>query len=217
MESMPAEMVRESVAALIRKDLPGWTLQGFICKDDLSIYRAKLVREVFLDEIDETNSIEADVAKSIAEQELLSKNINDEFDAQSTLGQRVSDRVASFGGSWRFIGIFMGVIVVWVIVNSIALIMKPFDAYPFIFLNLVLSCVAAIQAPVIMMSQNRQGEKDRMRSEHDYRINLKAEFEIQTLHEKIDHMLVHQWQRLMEIQQVQTDVLEELRQRGKES
>lgn len=111
---------------------------------------------------------------------------------------------------WASDSLFAGVLIVWITINSIAMMGKPFDPYPFILLNLVLSCLAAIQAPVIMMSQNRQESKDRLRAENDYRVNLKAELEIRHLHSKIDLLLTHQWQRLLEIQQVQTDLLEEL-------
>ena len=210
-ESMPAEMVRDSIARIIRRDVPGWTPDGYICRDDLAVYRRRLVSEVLEGEAAEEGSIESLLAKSIAEQEMVSRNVNEEFDVKATLGQHLADRMASFGGSWTFIIIFMTVLIVWIAINTVALLSKPFDPYPYILLNLVLSCLAAIQAPVILMSQNRQEEKDRLRAEHDYRVNLKAEFEIRSLHEKIDHMLVHQWRRLMEIQQVQTDLLSELR------
>jgi uncharacterized membrane protein len=148
--------------------------------------------------------------KSLRDQELLTRNVNDEYDRTATLGERLADRIADFGGSWRFIGIFMGVLFLWVFVNTALYFIKPFDPYPFIFLNLILSCLAAIQAPVIMMSQNRQESRDRLRSEHDYKVNLKAELEIRNLHEKIDHLLTNQWQRLLEIQKVQTDLMEEI-------
>jgi len=210
-ESMPAETVRDSLVRIIRRDVPGWRPDGYICRDDLAVYRGRLVTEVLEGGITEAGSVEAMVAKSIAEQELVSRNVNEEFDVQATLGQRLADRMASFGGSWTFIAIFLTVLFAWIAINTVGLLTKPFDPYPYILLNLVLSCIAAIQAPVILMSQNRQGEKDRLRADHDYRVNLKAEFEIRSLHEKIDHMLVHQWQRLMEIQQLQTDLLSEMR------
>ena len=136
--------------------------------------------------------------------------VNTQFDQQLTLGERVADRVASFGGSWRFIGLFAAVLIIWMLVNS-AVLQQPFDPFPFILLNLVLSCLAAIQAPVIMMSQNRQEERDRMRAENDYLVNLKAELEIRMLMLKVDSLLHHQWQRLLDIQEVQTELLEEMR------
>lgn len=158
----------------------------------------------------ELSTLELDVMKSMKDQGLLAKNVNVEFDRKLTLGERLADKVAEFGGSWRFIITFFIVMVMWIIMNSVLLLRKPFDPYPFILLNLVLSCLAAIQAPIIMMSQNRQEAKDRLRSEQDYRVNLKAELEIRYLHEKIDHLLAQQWQRLVEIQQIQMDLMEEL-------
>ena len=142
----------------------------------------------------------------------VSRNINKEFESSLTLGERLADGLAKFGGSWTFIGIFMAMMVIWMGINSFVLIEKPFDPFPFILLNLVLSCLAALQAPVIMMSQNRQEAKDRLRAEHDYEINLKAEIEIRKLHERMDHLLMHQWQHLMDIQQLQVHMMEEINQ-----
>jgi uncharacterized membrane protein len=133
--------------------------------------------------------------------------------AGSTAGQRLADRVATFGGSWRFIILFAAVLFLWIAVNSVALIFRPFDPYPFIFLNLVLSCLAALQAPVIMMSQIRQEARDRLHAMHDYQVNLKAELEIRHLHQKIDHLLSHQWERLIEIQEIQMQSINEQRDR----
>jgi uncharacterized membrane protein len=122
----------------------------------------------------------------------------------------MADHIAEFGGSWTFIIVFFSFILVWILINLYVLTTKPFDPFPFILLNLILSCLASIQAPIIMMSQNRQEQKDRIRGEHDYKINLKAELEIKLLSEKIDHLLVHQNRKLLEIQEVQTDYLEDL-------
>src|SRR5512135_2108046 len=209
-ESMPAEMVRDSLVRVIRGDFPGWMPDGYICRDDLAVYRGRLVNQVLEGGIAEAGSIRAMVAKSIAEEELVSRNVNEEFEVQATLGQRLADRMASFGGSWTFIIIFMTVLVVWIAINSVVLLVKPFDPYPYILLNLVLSCIAAIQAPVILMSQNRQEAKDRLRSQHDYQVNLKAELEIRHLHEKVDHLLSHQWERLAQIQEIQLELLSEI-------
>jgi uncharacterized membrane protein len=147
---------------------------------------------------------------SIKEQELISKNVHIESEQKLSFGDRMSDRIAGFAGGWVFIFSFFCVLLLWIGVNSWLLIWRPFDPYPFILLNLVLSCLAAIQAPVILMSQNRQEARDRIRAEHDYIVNLKAELEIRHLHEKMDHLLMNQWQRLLEIQQIQTDLMEEL-------
>jgi len=121
----------------------------------------------------------------------------------------MADHVAAFGGSWTFILSFCGLLVIWMLLNVTGVLFKIFDPYPFILLNLVLSCLAALQAPIIMMSQRRQESKDRLRGENDYRVNLKAELEIRQLHEKIDHHLAHQWERLAEMQQIQIEMLEE--------
>lgn len=126
-----------------------------------------------------------------------------------TDGERISDKVAEFGGSWRFLIVFTGIIGVWIAINTVAVLWRPFDPYPFIFLNLVLSGLTALQAPIIMMSQNRSEARDRLLGEHDYLVNLKAELEIRHLQEKIDLLLTHQWQSLLEIQQIQIELMEE--------
>jgi uncharacterized membrane protein len=210
-EVIPAELVREAVVETIRKTYPDWSSSGFICISDLNQFRANYVKNVLEKEKGEISTIEEQVIRSVKENELLSKNINTEFEQKLTFGERLADKIADFGGSWNFIVIFGGVLLLWVAINSIIIIIsRPFDPYPFILLNLVLSCLAAIQAPVILMSQNRQESRDRLRSEHDYLINLKAELEIRHLHEKIDHLLMNQWQRLLEIQQIQMELMEEL-------
>jgi uncharacterized membrane protein len=132
-----------------------------------------------------------------------------------TFGERMADRVAEFGGSWTFIILFGAFLVVWALINSIVLTTHAFDPYPFIFLNLLLSMIAAIQAPIIMMSQNRQSIKDRENAEHDYEVNLKAEIEIMSLHEKLDQMRAEQITRLLTYQQEQMDILTRLLDRGK--
>jgi len=158
----------------------------------------------------EISEMEKQVIDSIAKNELLSKDLEEELSKDLTPAQRIADRIASFGGSWIFILFFFSFLFLWMSVNVFILIKRPFDPYPFILLNLILSCLAAIQAPVIMMSQNRKEEKDRKRSQNDYKVNLKAELEIKLLHEKIDHMIIHQNQRLLEIQQLQTDYLDDI-------
>ena len=142
--------------------------------------------------------------------ELITKNIETEFDQNWTVGEKLADKIASFGGSWTFLICFGIFLVLWILLNTVVLLVHPVDPYPFILLNLVLSCLAAIQAPIIMMSQNRQEAKDRLRSQHDYQINLKAELEIRHLHEKMDHLLSHQWERLAQIQEIQLDLLTEM-------
>jgi uncharacterized membrane protein len=209
-EVIPAELIHEPIIGTIRKTHPDWSPSGFICISDLNQFRAKYVKDVLGTGKGELSTLEEQVVRSLKENKLLSKNINIEFDQKLTFGERLADRIADFGRSWKFIVIFVGVLLLWVAANSVILIWRPFDPYPFILLNLVLSGLAAIQAPIIMMSQNRQEAKDRFRSEHDYSINLKAELEIRHLHEKIDHLLKNQWQRLLEIQEIQMELMEEL-------
>lgn len=209
-EVLTAELVRGPIVEKIMETHPDWSSQGFICIADLNRYRAEYVKNVIKADKGELSALEEQVIKSLKEQDLLSQNINIEYDRQRALGEKLADKLADFGGSWLFIGIFCGILLIWIIMNSVVMLMKPFDPYPYIFLNLILSCLAAMQAPVILMSQNRQEARDRIQAEHDYRINLKAELEIRHLHEKIDHLLMNQWQRLMEIQQIQLELMQDL-------
>ena len=161
----------------------------------------------------ELDEREKKVIHHLRERTPISRNTAKQFDERLTLGQRVADRVAAFGGSWPFIILFMAVLIAWIIANSFFLArMKAgsFDPYPYILLNLVLSMLAAIQAPVIMMSQNRHAEKDRLTAQHDYEVNLKAELEIMALNEKIDLLRQKQWDDLVAIQQKQLDILMQL-------
>jgi uncharacterized membrane protein len=209
-ETMPAELVRPSVVEVIRRSHPDWRTDGYICLSDLNRFRSMYIQEAVESDKGEISFLERQVLESLEEHDVLSSNVNIEFERKLTLGERMADRVAEFGGSWRFVIIFFGVLLGWVLLNTIVLIGKPFDPYPYILLNLVLSCLAAVQAPIIMMSQNRQEARDRLRAEHDYRVNLKAELEIRHLHEKMDHLLVQQWQRLLEIQEIQIEIMEEI-------
>lgn len=149
------------------------------------------------------------VARHITERKHISRNTVKEFDATTTFGQRAADAVARFGGSWSFIMLFAATLIFWVVLNSYILVNydKTFDPYPYILLNLFLSMLASIQAPIILMSQNRQGEKDRLNAEHDYEVNLKAELEIMLLHEKIDLLREGQWTELIAIQKEQLRLL----------
>lgn len=155
---------------------------------------------------------EKSVFRHIAKRLHVSRNTNKEFDQALTFGQRLADRVATFGGSWTFIIIFASVLLLWVMLNSYILARRgeTFDPYPYILLNLMLSMIAAIQAPIIMMSQNRQAAKDRLDAAHDYEVNLKAELEILSLHEKLDLLREQQWRELIELQQEQIRLLIEL-------
>ena len=207
---VPFGLVRPTVAELIERDHPAWSEGRHICLTDLNHYRNEYIAKILVDQRGELSNLEQQVVDSLREHELLAENLNEQFDQQITFGERLADKVADFGGSWTFIITFGTVLFTWIILNSVAILFRPFDPYPYILLNLVLSCLAALQAPIIMMSQNRQEAKDRLRSEHDFRVNLKAELEIRQLHAKVDLLLTHQWQRLLEIQQMQTDLLEEI-------
>ena len=206
----PVELIRPSLSEYIKDINPDWEDKGYICLNDLHKYRVGYVEYLMKKELGETEELESEVIKSMKEHELVSKNINSEFDEKIGFGDRLADKIASFGGSWKFIILFGMILTAWISINTYLLISRPFDPYPFILLNLILSCLAAIQAPVIMMSQNRQEAKDRLQSEHDYKVNLKAELEIRHLNEKIDFLLMKQWQRLLEIQGMQTELMEEI-------
>jgi uncharacterized membrane protein len=207
-------VVREAVAAEIRRDHPAWSLADTICLPCLNRYRAQHVGALLQGEKGELTTLEQEVVQSLREQESVSENLNLRYEQQLSFGERLSDRLAWFGGSWTFIIFFGLIMMLWVTFNTVSLRSRVFDPYPFILLNLVLSCLAAMQAPVIMMSQNRQEAKDRLRAEHDYQVNLKAELEIRMLHAKLDQLLTHQWQRLLEIQQLQMDLMEDLANHG---
>ena len=209
--------VRPSLAEFIKSQRPNWDPQQFICFADLGIFRKDYVKQALEDEIGELTSLDQEVIESLQQHEVLTENIEKQFERKLTFGEHLSDKIAEFGGSWKFIITFGGVIVVWVVLNAVLLLDRGFDPYPFILLNLILSCLAALQAPVIMMSQNRAEARDRLRAENDYKVNLKAELEIRHLHEKIDHLLRKQYNRLFEIQQIQIELLEEISQRKRGS
>jgi uncharacterized membrane protein len=202
--------IRHEIEELIKKDRPEWSDASRICKDDFNIFRMKYIVNMVEEEKGSIEVLEDAVINSIKENDIITVNTKIKNEPL-TIGDTIADKVASFGGSWRFIVIFFSVLLVWIVINSFFLLAKPFDPYPFILLNLILSCLAAIQAPIIMMSQNRQEMKDRIRSENDYKINLKSEIEIRTLHEKVDHLLLDQWSKMMRIQEIQIEILEEIR------
>ena len=159
---------------------------------------------------EELGETEKRVLKKAHERKIVSTDINAAFSANASYGERLADGIARVGGSWAFIVCFLLFLVFWCVVNTIVLLTRAFDPYPFIFLNLVLSMIAAIQAPIIMMSQNRQTERDRFEAAKDYEVNLKAELEVRHLHEKLDYLISRQWTRLAEMQQMQLDAMHEL-------
>ncbi len=210
-EKIHASTIRKSIYDLIKKEHPSFSHTSSLSISELNEYRQKYISEYLLDEVGELSELEKDVLESIQNQETISSKINlMEGEDKFTIGQRLADRIASFGGSWKFIIIFGVFIFIWMIINIVVLATRAFDPYPFILLNLILSCLAALQAPVIMMSQNRQEDKDRERGKQDYMINLKSELEIRMLHEKLDHLIIHQQQELLNIQQVQVEMMGEI-------
>jgi uncharacterized membrane protein len=213
---IPSEMLRPALRETIKKHDPTWTPGQMLCVDCLDLLREEYVEDALKEEVGELTQLEQEVIRSMKEQETLAENINVAFEKNITFGQRIADHVASFGGSWIFIGAFFSVLAAWIAINSVSALHRPFDPFPYILLNLILSCLAAIQAPIIMMSQNRIETRDRLRSENDYQVNLKAELEIRHLHEKLDVLLKHQWQKLLEIQQIQMDFMKELVRRNQD-
>src|ERR1700747_1250389 len=207
---MIAELIRPSLLEFIKKRLPDLDSKGFICLDDLGEFRKDYIKEVLEDEIGELSALDNEVIQSLEQHEILSADISSQSERNMTFGERLSDHIAEFGGSWKFLISFGAVLVIWIAINGVLLVTHAFDPYPFILLNLILSCLAAVQAPIIMMSQNRAEARDRLRAENDYKVNLKAELEIRHLHEKLDHLLRRQYNRLFEIQQIQIELLQEI-------
>ncbi len=214
-ELMPGFSVRQAIVDLIKNSGCEWDPKGYICLNDLNNFRNQFIQKIVQDDNGNISSIEKEVLNSIADKDILSKNISEEMDRNISFGERLADGIAKFGGSWSFISIFGIFLFIWMIINILLFTVHPFDPYPFILLNLILSCLAAIQAPVIMMSQNRQEDKDRQRALHDYQVNLKAELEIRLLNDKVDHLLLQHGQRMMEIQQIQIELMEEISNRMK--
>ncbi len=209
-ERICGKTLRHSIITLIQKDNPLFSADNCLSIDELDFYREKYISDYIGGQIEELTELEKTVMTSLTEKSILSDQIDGNKNQVLTFGQRIADKVATFGGSWTFIISFGVFIFIWISMNVFWLVNKGFDPYPFILLNLILSCLAALQAPVIMMSQNRQEEKDRERSKMDYMINLKSEVEIRTLHEKIDHLMTHQQQELLEIQKVQIEMMSDI-------
>ena len=212
-EIVKGKDVKESIFTLIKKDFPDFNADSIISIDDMNHYRRLYMSNLMSQNMHTLLEEELAVLNAIKDNSVISDFKELEQDSDLTYGQIMADKVAEFGGSWTFIISFFTFLMIWIIINVIVLVSKPFDPYPFILLNLILSCLAAIQAPIIMMSQNRQDDKDRRRAQLDYQVNLKAELEIKLLHEKIDYLLMHQNKRLLEFQEVQMDYLEDLYQR----
>lgn len=201
--------LERQIIELIRIDHPDWEVKDGVCMHCVEEYRSILASRDIRKDLARLGQMEQELVRKIAQRLHLSKNINEVYEEGLTFGERAADLVAQFGGSWTFIFIFALVLVAWMSINTTALL-RPFDPYPYILLNLVLSSLAAVQAPIILMSQKRQAERDRLRAENDYEVNLKAELEIQQLHEKLDELRMRSWQELWQIQMRQVELLENL-------
>lgn len=206
----PIRLIRNSVLDAICKKHPNINRNGFICYPDLREIRAEHIETLLTADKGALSKLEREVIESLENQDVLAENVNKKFERELSFGERMADKVAKFGGSWKFILSFLIVLVVWMIFNGLYIYNDAFDPYPFILLNLVLSCLAALQAPIIMMSQNRQAEKDRLQANEEYCTNLKAELEIQQLHSKLDIFMKHQWESLIELQKIQIELAEDI-------
>jgi uncharacterized membrane protein len=205
--------LRPSLVERMRQDHPGLKPDANICLNHVADYRAKYVAELLHKERGELSDLDKEVVESLSAGETIATNTEEEYAEDVSFGGKVSDALAKFGGSWTFIILFIVIIIVWMAINAAVFGGGNFDPFPFILLNLVLSCLAAFQAPIILMSQNRQEVKDRLRADNDYQVNLKAELEIRHLHEKMDHLINRQWERLAEIQEIQLEIMQDIARR----
>ncbi len=212
----PIRALRPPLQAFLREQHGDLPESRHVCRKCLAHLTADYQMDRLARERGELSAIEKDVARRAAAHTASAENLQARFERTITPGQRIADGVARVGGSWSFVVGFMAALVVWMVINGALLHGQAFDPFPFILLNLVLSCVAALQAPIIMMSQNRAAARDRMQADEDFRINLKAELEIAALHEKLDHLLHAQWEQLIEMQAQQLELLDDLASRRSE-
>lgn len=209
-QRISATSIRSSILELIQKEHPDFDRSKFLAIPEMNLFREKYISAYLTDQLGALSELEQKVLSSVKDRSTLTDKLDDEQNQRLTAGQKVADKVATFGGSWTFIISFGVFIFLWISLNIFWFANKGFDPYPFILLNLLLSCLAAIQAPIIMMSQNRQEEKDRDRSKKDYMVNLKSELEVRALHEKIDHLMIYQQQDLIEIQKIQIEMMNDI-------
>ena len=203
-ERISGNVIRDELLKIVQDQKPDFGPGDHLSVSELDACKLKYISDHLMKEVGDLGDMEQTVLDSIGKRSSITARLDDD-EPQSTVGQRIADKVAAFGGSWKFIVIFSAIIILWILGNALLLHNKSFDPYPFILLNLILSCLAALQAPVIMMSQNRQEEKDRQRAKNDYMINLKSELEIRMLHEKLDHLIIRQQEDIIEIQKTQLE------------
>lgn len=204
LKDLPTEIKEQ-----IKKEHPEYTEQTTLDYADVLDSRLDIIEKQMQHQTSLIGKSDKKILQSIRDHKFITLETKET--KKLTMGEKTADAIAKFGGSWGFILIFMGILVIWIILNASALLFTPFDPYPFILLNLALSCLAAIQAPIIMMSQNRQEDHDREESVHDYEVNMKSEIEIRLLHEKMDHLIYAQMKQLQDIQNLQLDYLKEIR------
>ena len=206
----PINMIRNSILDTLHVEYPDIDTNSFLCYSDLREIRTEYIEKLIREDKGALSSFEKEVLDSLSSQDILAENVNKKFEKKLTIGQRMADRVAHFGGSWKFILSFLALLLIWMVLNTFFVQNEGFDPYPFILLNLVLSCLAALQAPIIMMSQNRQAERDRLQANEEYCTNLKAELEIQHLQSKLDLFMKNQWESLLELQRIQIELTEDI-------
>jgi uncharacterized membrane protein len=209
-QRLAAHSISDSFLKFIQFNYPHFTEKSHLSISELSALRVQFISSKLQGQLGELSSMEKLVIDTISNGDEISNIALSQDNTPLSRGQKMADHVASFGGSWTFIISFGFFLLVWILLNTAFLLNKGFDPFPFILLNLILSCIAALQAPIIMMSQNRQEEKDRERSKLDYMINLKSELEIRTLHEKLDHLIIHQQRDLFEIQEIQIEMMKDI-------
>ena len=209
-QKVVSNSISHSFLKFIQINYPHFKENSCLSISELSALRVQFISSKLKGQDGELSSMEKLVIDTLSNEEEISNIALSQDNTPLSRGQKMADHVASFGGSWTFIMSFGFFLFVWILLNTAFLLNKGFDPYPFILLNLILSCIAALQAPIIMMSQNRQEEKDRERSKLDYMINLKSELEIRTLHEKLDHLIIHQQRDLFEIQEIQIEMMKNI-------
>ncbi len=206
----PLPLVRKCILELANESNPKLNENGYLCFTDLRTLGLNHLEKMLKQERGALSELEKEVVENLQKQEFLAENVNEEFEERMTIGEKLSDHIAAFGGSWKFIILFLMILVVWMGFNSYLYLTMPFDPYPYILLNLLLSSLAAFQAPIIMMSQNRQASKDRLSQENAYQINLKSELQIRHLNSRLELYMKHSWEKLYEIERNQEEMLQEL-------
>lgn len=201
----------QPISNAVKADYAKAKVTSFICAHHLLKYRVNHVDNLINADLKQSQKINRKLTRALRDDNYDIKDVNDSLQESLTFGQKVSDAVAKFGGSWPFIFIFIVLLIVWMVINGMALFGVHFDPYPYILLNLFLSCFSTIQAPIIMMSQNRAAERDRLDYENDFHVNLKSEHELRILHAKLDHLTQNQLPHDLEVEKLQLEILGEVR------